>query len=171
MPLPRVRIVQLSPETLRALADGDLNGANASAPVPLSAAFVSDSFRHVWKIRAHQVVEDPPSVDWVTGAVWDEDAGRAVGRAGFHGPPDDAGMVEIGYEIDPEHRRRGYARAALEALLARADAEPDVRVARVTIAPDNAASRALALPYGFVEVGEQWDEVDGLEIVYDRPAG
>jgi RimJ/RimL family protein N-acetyltransferase len=78
-------------------------------------------------------------------------------------------MVEIGYEIDPAYRRRGYARAALGALVARADADPDVRVVRVTIAPDNTPSRDLALPFGFVHVGEQWDEEDGLELVYDRP--
>jgi RimJ/RimL family protein N-acetyltransferase len=76
-------------------------------------------------------------------------------------------MVEIGYATAPEHRRRGYARAALAALLDRADREPDVRVVRVSIAPDNAASRAVAVPFGFREVGEQVDEEDGLEVVYE----
>lgn len=170
MTLPRVRIIQLSPDTLRALADGDLDAANAIAQVPLSAAFVSPTFRSIWAMRAEQVVTDPSSAAWVTGVVWDEDAERAVGRAGFHGPPDSDGMVEIGYEVDPELRRRGYARAALEALLARADADPRVRVVRVTIGPHNTVSRDLALPYGFVEVGEQWDDEDGLEIVYERAA-
>ncbi len=169
VPLPRVRIVHLPPSTLAALADGDLHAANATSPVPLSEGFVADSFRAVWRLRARQVVEDPAAAAWVTGAVWDEDAEIAVGRAGFHGPPDDDGMVEIGYEIDPPHRRRGYARAALATLVDRADADPAVQVVRVTIAPDNTASRDLALPYGFVHVGEQWDEEDGLELVYDRP--
>ncbi|MGM1062251.1 GNAT family N-acetyltransferase, partial [Saccharothrix sp. Mg75] len=70
----------------------------------------------------------------------------------------------------PEHRRRGYARAALEALLRRAADEPLVRTVRVTISPDNEPSYRLASQYGFVEVGEQWDEEDGLEVVYERPA-
>ncbi|WP_370614895.1 GNAT family N-acetyltransferase [Mumia sp. Pv 4-285] len=169
MPLPRIRIVHLPPDTLRALADGDLGAANATSPVPLSEGFVSETFRTVWLMRARQVVDDPAAVGWVTGAVWDEDAGVAVGRAGYHGPPDADGMVEIGYEIEPAYRRRGYARAALTALVDRADTEPSVRVVRVTIAPDNTASRDLALPFGFVHVGEQWDEEDGLELVYDRP--
>jgi RimJ/RimL family protein N-acetyltransferase len=95
----------------------------------------------------------------------DED--RAVGRAGFHGPPDDAGMVEVGYSIDPDRRRRGYARATLAYLLDRAGREPDVRAVRASIGPDNEPSLNLVRQFGFVEVGEQWDDEDGLEIVYE----
>jgi RimJ/RimL family protein N-acetyltransferase len=91
----------------------------------------------------------------------------AVGRAGYHGPPDGAGMVEIGYAVDPAHRRRGYARAALEALLVRAAREPGVHTARVSIHPDNEPSYRLAVQYGFRKVGEQWDDEDGVEIVYE----
>ena len=76
-------------------------------------------------------------------------------------------MVEVGYATVPEHRRRGYARAALAALLDRARAEPDVRVVRLSIAPDNVASQRVALPFGFREVGEQVDPEDGLEVVLE----
>jgi RimJ/RimL family protein N-acetyltransferase len=70
------------------------------------------------------------------------------------------------YAVDPAYRRRGYARAALEALLQRAVREPQVRTVRVTISPDNVASYQLASQYGFTEIGEQWDDEDGLEIIY-----
>jgi RimJ/RimL family protein N-acetyltransferase len=113
------------------------------------------------------VLADPASAGWITGAVRDGRRGLAVGRAGFHGPPDAAGMVEVGYAIDPAHRRLGYARAALEILLDRAAAAPAVRIVRATISPDNVASRDLVLQYGFVEVGEQEDDEDGREIVYE----
>lgn len=122
-------------------------------------------------MRSSQVEEDPASAAWVTGVIWDEQRDLAVGRAGYHGPPNAAGMVEIGYAVDPAHRRRGYARAALEALLRRAIEEQQVRTVRVTISPDNLASYELASQYGFVRTGEQWDDEDGLEIVYERPAG
>ena len=114
-----------------------------------------------------QVLAAPASAGWITGAVRDDGRGVTVGRAGFHGPPDAAGMVEVGYAIDPAHRRLGYARAALEILLGRAAAEPEVRTVRATIGPDNVASRDLVLQYGFVEVGEQEDDEDGREIVYE----
>jgi len=168
---PRVEILQLAGAALRALADGDQAGAERTSPVPLSPYLAGPYCRRVWEIRADQVVEDPASAAWITGIVWDPDRRLAVGRDGYHGQPDDKGMVEIGYSIDPQFRRQGYARAALRALLARAEADPAVRTVRATIAPDNTASRDLVLAHGFVEVGEQEDEEDGLEIVYEVPVG
>jgi RimJ/RimL family protein N-acetyltransferase len=79
-------------------------------------------------------------------------------------------MVEIGYAVDPACRRRGYARAALEALLQRAAREPRVRTVRVTISPGNVASYQLASQYGFTGTGQQWDDEDGLEIIYEAGA-
>jgi ribosomal-protein-alanine N-acetyltransferase len=76
-------------------------------------------------------------------------------------------MVELGYAVDPRCRRQGYARAALVALLARAAREPSVRTVRATISPDNHASRLLVAQYGFIEVGEQWDDEDGLETIFE----
>jgi RimJ/RimL family protein N-acetyltransferase len=165
-----VRIVHLPPPAFRPLADGDLAAANMVSPVPLPEYFVSPEWRSTWRMRSEQVEQDPASAAWVTGVIWDEQQQVAVGRAGYHGPPDQSGMVEIGYAVDPAYRRRGYARAALEALLQRAAHEPLVTTVRVTISPTNTASYALASQYGFAEVGEQWDEEDGLEIIYEVPA-
>jgi RimJ/RimL family protein N-acetyltransferase len=167
LPPPRVRIVHLTGPVFDALARGDLAAANRQSPVPLSPYFTDDEWRRVWERRSEQVARDPASAAWVTGVIWDEQRQLAAGRAGYHGPPDGSGMVEIGYAVDPEYRRRGYARAALEALLQRAAREPLVRTARVTISPDNTPSYLLASQFGFSEVGQQWDEEDGLEIIYE----
>jgi RimJ/RimL family protein N-acetyltransferase len=78
-------------------------------------------------------------------------------------------MVEVGYGIDPAFRRRGYARAALVALIDRARAEPSVHTLRATISPDNEPSLGLIRQFTFVENGEQWDDEDGLEIIYEIP--
>jgi RimJ/RimL family protein N-acetyltransferase len=166
-----VRIVHLPASVFGALADGDLAAANAVSPVLLPEYFAGPEWRATWRRRSEQVERDPASAAWVTGVIWDEQQQAAVGRAGYHGPPDRSGMVEIGYAVDPAYRRRGYARAALEALLQRAAREPQVKTVRVTISPDNAASYALASQYGFAEVGEQWDEEDGREIIYEVNAG
>lgn len=169
-PAPTVRIVHLDGAALAALATGDLTTASTASPVPVTAYLVGPDRLRLWQRRSAQVAEDPASAAWVTGVIWDEERHVAVGAAGYHGPPDASGMVEIGYAVDPVYRRRGYARAALEALLARAASEPQVRTVRVTISPDNLASYRLASQYGFVEVGEQWDDEDGLEIIYEVAA-
>ena len=164
---PHVEVLQLDATALRGLADGDLTTANRTSPVPLTPYLAGEECRGVWEIRAVQIVEDPGSAAWITGVVWDPDRRLAVGRAGYHGPPDGDGMVEVGYSIDPQYRRQGYARAALRALIERARHEPGVRTFRATVSPDNAPSRDLVLSEGLVEVGEQWDDEDGLEIVYE----
>jgi RimJ/RimL family protein N-acetyltransferase len=162
-----VRIVQLDPATLAALASG---AKPTASPVPLTAHLAGPEHRALWRHRSRQIEEDPAAAAWVTGVVWDPEIWTAVGRAGFHGPPDQTGMVEVGYAIDPAYRRQGYARAALAVLLARATAEPSVTTVRASVRPDNTASRALVVEFGFVAVGEQWDDEDGLETVYERPA-
>ncbi len=162
-----VSIVQLNEAALTALADGDIVAANQASPVELTPYCAGPHWTSVWRMRREQVATDPASATWITGIVWDDDRQLAVGRAGFHGPPDGDGRVEVGYAIDPAHRRRGYARAALELMLDRAAHDPQVRVVRASVSPTNLASRNLVQQYGFVEVGEQWDDEDGLETVYE----
>jgi RimJ/RimL family protein N-acetyltransferase len=166
-----VSILQLSAETLHALADDDLERANETAPVPLPEVFVAQDWIGTWRFRSAQVREDPTSATWITGALWDAATDLVVGKAGFHAPPDPEGRVEVGYAVVPGLRRRGYARAALEVLLERAAGEPAVRVVRASVSPDNTASLGLIAQYGFLRVGEQWDDEDGLELVYEVAAG
>ena len=47
-------------------------------------------------------------------------------------------------------------------------AQHGARVLRASIAPDNEPSLALVRRAGFVEVGEQMDEIDGLELIFEK---
>ena len=166
--MPRIRFVRLAPETLEALVAGDLSAAGAHAGLPLSEFLVAESW--LWQIRLDQVRADPASAEWIARAAVAEPEGVVVGHGGFHGPPDPDGTVEVAYSVDPAHRRRGYGRAILAALLDRADADPRVTAVRASIRPDNAGSLATIAGFGFRKVGEQLDPVDGLENVYLRPS-
>jgi RimJ/RimL family protein N-acetyltransferase len=87
-----------------------------------------------------------------------------VGNDGFTGGPDDSGAVEIGYEIAPEHRNRGFATEAARAMIAYAFAHEEVRaVIAHTLAGMNASNSVLRkVGMTFVaevdhpEVGKTW---------------
>lgn len=90
----------------------------------------------------------------------------AIGIGGFRGRPDAAGIVEIGYSVAPERRRRGYAREAVDGWLAHAFADP--RVARVVahtlahLEPSIAVLRSA----GFAFEGESVDPDEGTVVRY-----
>ncbi|WP_159617171.1 GNAT family N-acetyltransferase [Arthrobacter zhaoguopingii] len=160
-----VRLVRLPPAAIHALADGDLAAAQRLTPEVLTDHVVSSGCRAVWRMRSRQLLASPGDADWITRLIVHA-SGTTVGRAGFHGPPVD-GMVEVGYEVDPGHRRRGHARAALRILLDIADGEPGVHTVRASVRPDNLPSQRLVDAFGFQAVGRQWDEDDGWETVLE----
>ncbi|HZJ04845.1 MAG TPA: GNAT family N-acetyltransferase [Nocardioidaceae bacterium] len=164
---PPVRLVRLPPQAMRALVAGDRETASAAAGVVLSEFLASEECTWLWQIRLVQIAADPDIETWVARAVVSEAGQHVVGHAGFHGPPDLAGMVEVGYTVDPRFRRQGYAKAMLRELLSWATAESRVTTVRASIRPDNVASLATIEGFGFERTGEQWDEDDGLETIFE----
>ena len=162
-----LRLVPLSVAAMQALVEGDLATASSEAGVPLTPYLVEAGW--LWKIRLEQVADDPRYLDWVARAAVDRATGAVVGHVGFHGPPDERGMVEVAYSVDPEHRRRGYATAMVETALRWAEDAPGASVVRASISPANTASLATLRPFGFEPAGEQWDDEDGLELLFERP--
>lgn len=164
-----MRLVPLPPEAMRALAEGDTETASTLVGVPLGDYLAGAEVAWLWRMRLEQIAVDPECEHWVAGAVVSEPDGTVVGHAGFHGPPGPTGTVEVGYAVDPAYRRRGYAKAMLAELLRKAASDPRVRKVRASVSPDNAASLATVAAFGFEEVGEAWDEDDGLEKVFELP--
>ena len=93
---------------------------------------------------------------------------QVVGSIGFHAPPDDRGRVEIGYDVVASERRKGFAREGIGALLEWAWATGRVCTCVGSVSPHNAPSLALLQSFGFRRVGEQIDEIDGLEWIFAR---
>lgn len=164
---PSIELAILSDCVLEALVAGSIERASDAFGRPLPPILLEDSW--LWSYRLEQIHEDPACAQWLVRLIIDASSQGIVGHAGFHGPPDERGMVEVGYTVHPDFRRRGYATAALGALIDYAAAEPRVNVVRASVSPDNAASNATIAHYGFVQVGEQMDEIDGLELIFERP--
>ncbi|WP_165549663.1 GNAT family N-acetyltransferase [Kribbella speibonae] len=163
-----VRFVEMTGGSMSALLADDRAAAQAELGFVLGDEFLTDRAKWLWQYRLDQLARDPSAFGWLVKLVVAD--GIVVGYAGFHGPPDENGMVEIGYTVDPPFRRQGFAKAIVAALLERAAAEPDVRTVRATISPTNEASLATIAGFGFVANGEQWDDEDGLELIFDRPS-
>ena len=92
--------------------------------------------------------------------------GSKVGSCAFKGPPAD-GVVEIAYGIEPEHRCKGYATEAAEALTEFAFAQSVPTVRAHTLPELNASTRVLT-KCGFEYLGEVIDPEDGLVWRWER---
>lgn len=80
-----------------------------------------------------------------------------VAAAGYHGPPDDAGDIELGYSVVEDARGRGYAIETVLALIENALASPIVKRVVANTSDANPASIAVLEKCGFVRkrgVGE-----------------
>ncbi len=75
------------------------------------------------------------------------------GSIGFKGPPDGAGVVEVGYSVLPEYARQGIATEMLTAVTEWAKGNPKVRAIEAETFPDNMASIRVLEKVGFIEVG------------------
>jgi RimJ/RimL family protein N-acetyltransferase len=163
----RLELVSMSPEFMRCSLDGDLAraaaliGAEIPTDWPVEAA-------GTLRRRLRQLAQDPTEQPWLLRAMLTRSAPRTlVGRIGFHAPPDVRGAIEIGYAVEPEHRRCGYATEAVEAMLAWASREHAIRWFLASVSPTNAPSLAIVKKFGFVQTGVQWDEEDGEELVFE----
>lgn len=162
-----VELVSMSLAFMRALRDGDLDGAAHEMGATLPAGMREDLASFL-DYRIPDLEANPAAQPWLGRAMVVDrpDGGREViGTIGFHGPPDETGRVEIGYRVEPAYRRQGIASSCVRALLAWAETQGIHRF-RASVAPGNVPSLALIGRLGFHQVGTQIDEIDGEELVF-----
>ena len=120
--------------------------------------FGSAPFRYVLeKIRS-----DPSANGWWNYLPIHRADNTLIGSGGFKGPPDEEGIVEIGYEIMPDYRNRGLATEMARGLTEHAFTDPRVKqVIAHTLARENASTRVLT-KCGFKKIREMTLGDDGL---------
>ena len=143
--------------------------AQVKAAVEAFDLAVTEHVSADWLKRVTEAREADP---WVHGFTLTERmSGAVVGTAGFKAPPDGEGVVEIAYEIAPEHQGRGYATEAAQALTIFAFDSGEVRLVRAhTLAERNASTRVLTKA-GFQFMGEVIDAEDGLVWRWEKRRG
>jgi ribosomal-protein-alanine N-acetyltransferase len=117
--------------------------------------------------RVQDVREHPENIKWYYRMIVDRERNMAVGSVSFHGAPDERGMIEIGIGISPEEQGQGFASEALLGMWNWAAHQPGVKFLRYTVSPNNRPSIAIIKKFEFPQIGEQIDEEDGLELIFE----
>lgn len=167
----RLRLLPFAPAELLALRDGvaqfeTLTGLHAADG--LRGFVVSDDVSPAWLERLRASTGYDP---WNHGfAIVEGDSDTVVGVAGFKGPPDGDGVVEIAYGIVPAREGRGYATEAAAALVDFAERDPRTRIVRAHTLPERNASTRVLTKCGFELLGDVIDPEDGLVWRWERTA-
>ena len=117
--------------------------------------------------RVPQVKADPATNKWFVRWIVLKENREIIGSTSFHGAPDAQGMMEIGLGIESQYQNQGYAKEALLGMWRWVLTFPEVKTLRYTVSPENLPSIAVIKYFGFDFKGQQIDEEDGPEDIYE----
>lgn len=120
--------------------------------------------------RVPQVKADPAVNIWFIRWIVLRETKEIVGSISFHAPPDDSGMIEIGFGISQACRNKGYGTEALLGMWTWVVAQAGVEILRYTVSASNLPSMAIISKFGFTHIGQQLDEEDGPEEIFEMTA-
>ena len=174
---PRMTLTPMSSELVRLILTEDWVGVGQLLATPFPREWRADGWQWLTP-QATNGEHDHRFIIWGTRlAFWtppvdDLDRGRGpvIAEAGFHGPPDADGWVEIGYRVVVDYRRRGLAAEAAEALLAWAAVHGAIGV-KASVSPGNVASLNLLYKLGFAAAGCYRHDILGEQLILRRPSG
>lgn len=129
---------------------------------------MDDSGPLAWRVP--QVKVEPQLNKWFVRWMVLKQSREIIGSSSFHGAPDENGMIEIGLGVNPKFQSQGFAYEALAGMWGWVCMQQAVQVLRYTVAASNTASIALVNKFGFTHIGQQMDEIDGPEEVFEISA-
>ncbi len=151
----RLELTPLPAEAAAALPE-DREAAGHALGAGLSAEWPDPGLVGLLRRQAHASADTERFGVWV---MIERTSRSVVGDIGFHGPPDDAGTIEVGYSVIPSRRRRGYATEAAGALVGWARNQPEVHGVVAGCDPNNAASICTLERVGFRRTGAANGEI------------
>jgi ribosomal-protein-alanine N-acetyltransferase len=146
---PRLELTPLPAAAAGALLD-DREKAAATIGSSLPAAWPQTDLLDVLPMQA---AAEPAAERFGIWLIIERDTNTVVGDIGFMGPPD-GGLVEIGFSVIPDRRRRGYATEAARCLIDWAFGEPGIREVSARSEAENEASARVLRAAGFARTGE-----------------
>ena len=119
------------------------------------------------KHRLPRVCQYPQWAKYLLRMAVLKDKQIVIGSAGFHSAPDSDGMIEIGFSVDKPFQGKGYGQEILQGMWGWVAGDPLVKTLRYTVSPNNTISQHIIKKFGFKHNGQQIDEEDGLEDIYE----
>lgn len=156
----RLILRQVDAELARALY-GDRRLAGDLAGAALHRDFPDPQLVEMLPGHAIGLEADPSWHGWGLWLLVYKPERMVVGGAGFKGPPNPAGEVEVGYGIVRAQRRRGLAVEATAALIDWASCDSRVGRFRARCLADNVASVQVLQRLGFACLGGAADAGTG----------
>ena len=122
---------------------------------------------HPIKYRIAQVFANPDSAKYLLRVAVLKNDPMIIASAGFHSLPNEDGMIEIGFGVDSKFQNLGYGQEILHGMWGWVVSDPKVKTLRYTVSPNNLVSVHIIKKLGFNLIGQQIDEEDGPEDIYE----
>ena len=122
------------------------------------------------KYRLPRIRQNPEYAKYLLRVAVLKDNPVIIASAGFHDAPDSDGMIEIGFGVDKKHQGMGFGQELLHGMWSWVVNDPLVKTLRYTVSPDNLISQHIIKKLGFKHNGQQIDEEDGPEDIYELSA-
>ncbi len=112
--------------------------------------------------------KDPHNRLWGDRVMITKHNRRVVGSVVFHGCPDEEGNVEVGYGVEQESQRLGFATEGTRAVVEWALLHPKVRTVRACTPSWHVASRRVLERAGLELVGSHDHDMMGELLEFER---
>ena len=158
IPIPELLLLHEDPDNPSLLADRDFTNPHNE---------LSHEHSGPLRWRVPQVKADPAVNIWFIRWIVLRETKEIVGSISFHAPPDDSGMIEIGFGVSQACRNNGFGTEALLGMWSWVITQPNVKILRYTVSASNLPSMAIISKFGFSHIGQQLDEEDGPEEIFE----
>ena len=148
----RLTLVALTAEFIRALSSRRVAEALIGAALP--DGWPDEELASLLPLYAGWMAKDPGVLGFGPWAVVHRGELLVVGSAGFLGLPTPDGSVELGFGMHPDHRRRGYASEAAQALVEWSLDQTAVDRVFASCEPDNRPSMRVLEKVGMTRISE-----------------
>ncbi len=103
-------------------------------------------------IEQMEKAPNEPVWDWIAIHRMDQ---AVIGGIGFHGRPDEDGVVEVGYDVVPTYRKQGYATEMARRLISWSFQEAGIKVVTASCLDDNVGSIKVLENVGMRRLGAE----------------